>query len=120
MRWLRAFVLFWVGLVLTATAWSYEEGACVRNLYGKVACPPPGGACLMNAVGDIACSPPYGGIVITYDGHILCGPGRCVIGPRDEAFCSTEQGGSVTFDSYGDPVCTGACVPASDSACSWP
>jgi hypothetical protein len=75
---------------------------------------------MMNAVGDIACSPPHGGIVITLDGHMLCGPGRCVIGPNHEAVCATEQDGSITFDSYGEPVCTGGCIPASDSACSWP
>ena len=120
MWWLRIWVLLFCGLALTATAWSYDEDSCVRNLYGKVACPPPGGACLMNAVGDIACSPPNGGIVKTFDGHILCGPGKCMIGPYDEVFCSAEPGGSVTFNSYGEPVCTGGCVSASDSACSWP
>jgi hypothetical protein len=120
MSWLRVCILFIGGLVLTVTAWSSEEDSCLRNLYGKVVCPPPGGVCMMNAVGDIACSPPSGGIVITLDGHILCGPGTCVIGPDNEAFCSTEPGGSVSYDSYGEPVCTGGCVPASDSACSRP
>jgi hypothetical protein len=117
--WLRISILFFAGLVLTVTAWSYDD-SCIRNLYGKVACPPPGGVCMMNAVGDIACSPPHGGIVMTLDGHMLCGPGRCVIGPNQEAVCAAEQDGSITFDSYGEPSCTGGCVPASDSACVWP
>jgi len=120
MWWLRISILLFGGLVFTLTAWSYDQYPCVRNLYGKVACPPPGGACLMNAVGDIACSPPYGGIVKTFDGHMLCGPGRCMIGTYDEAFCAVEQDGTITFNSYGEPVCTGGCVPASASACSWP
>jgi hypothetical protein len=74
----------------------------------------------MNATGIIACSPPYGGIVMTVRGEALCGPGDCAINAFGRAFCSAEQDGTITFDMSGKPICTGGCVPASASACSWP
>lgn len=113
-------ILFWGGLVLTVTAWSYEQNPCVSNVNGKIVCPPPGGTCLINAAGNIACSPPYGGIVMIFDGQMLCGPGKCMISAFGQAFCSSEKDGSATISSFGVPVCTGGCVPASASACSWP
>ena len=104
----------------TVTAWSYENNPCVRNLDGKIVCPPEGGSCLVNSDGTIACSPPFGGIVMDIDGQMLCGPGQCKNSAFGQAFCSAEQGGSITFSISGEPVCTGDCVPASASACSWP
>jgi hypothetical protein len=113
-------IIFFVTLLLTVTAWSDENDPCVRNSDGKTACPPVGGTCLKNMYGKIACSPPYGGIVKNRDGEMLCGPGKCMISGSGQAVCSAEQGGSVTRSSSGEPVCTGSCVPASSSACSWP
>jgi len=113
-------IIFFVTLLLTVTAWSDEKNRCVRNMNGKTACPPQGGTCLIDSSGNIACSPPYGGIVKNGNGQMLCGPGKCMISAFGQAFCSAEQGGSVTMSSSGEPVCTGGCVPASASACSWP
>jgi hypothetical protein len=114
-------IIFFVTLLLTVTAWSDENDPCVRNSDGKTACPPLGGTCLKNMYGHIACSPPFGGILKNKDGQMLCGPGKCMMIPASgQAFCSAEQGGSVTINSSGEPVCTGACVPASASACTWP
>ena len=107
-------------LALSAPAWSFEQGRCVTNLQGKVVCPPPGGTCLIATTGEIACSPPFGGIVKTIDGKILCGPGRCLITAFGQAFCSAEMYGSATITAFGEPVCTGGCVPASAEECSWP
>ncbi len=109
-----------LALVLPSAAWSYEGSPCVRNSDGKIVCPPPGGTCLVDVTGNIACSPPFGGIVMTIDGQMLCGPGKCVITAFGQAFCSAEPYGAVTIDSFGEPVCTGGCVPASASACSRP
>ena len=120
MWWLRISILFFLGLMLTATAWSYEQNPCVRNVHGKIVCPPQGGTCLIDATGNIACSPPFGGIVMTIEGQMLCGPGKCMITVSGQAFCSAEKEGSMTISSFGEPVCTGGCVPASASACSWP
>jgi hypothetical protein len=107
-------------LSLTVPAWSNERYPCVHNMDGKIVCPPPGGKCLVNANGNIACSPPYGGIVMTLDGQALCGPGKCMISAFGQAFCSAVEDGSITFNSSGEPVCTGGCVRASASACTWP
>jgi hypothetical protein len=117
---LMSVISFFIALLLTVTAWAYEQNPCVRNAEGKIACPPQGGACLMDAYGNIACSPPFGGIVRTYDGRMLCGPGACGINAAGEIFCSAEMGGSMTFDAFGKPFCTGSCVPASEPACSRP
>jgi hypothetical protein len=113
-------IIFFVTFLLTVTAWSDDNNACIRNIDGKTACPPVGGTCLKNMNGKIACSPPHGGIVKNKDGEMLCGPGKCMINGFAQAFCSSEQGGSITRNSSGEPVCTGSCVPASASACSWP
>jgi hypothetical protein len=113
-------IIFFVTLLLTVTAWSDENNPCVRNIDGKIACPPQGGTCLKNMDGNIACSPPYGGIVKNRDGQMLCGPGKCMIDSSGQAFCSAEQGGSVTITSSVEHICTGGCVQASASACSWP
>jgi hypothetical protein len=107
-------------LLLTVTVWSSGKNHCVTNIFGKTVCPPPGGTCIINSSGDIVCSPPYGGIVMTIDGRALCGPGKCKISAFGQAFCSAVQDGSATISSWGEPVCTGGCVPASESACSWP
>ena len=120
MRWPRRGILFLGVLMLAVTAWSYEQYPCVRNVNGKTVCPPPGGKCLVDAFGKIACSPPYGGIVMTIKGEMLCGPGKCMINVSGQAFCSAVSEGSMTFDSYGEPICTGGCIPASESACTWP
>lgn len=109
-----------VMLLPTIMAWSNEISRCVRSVDGKIVCAPPGGACLINATGKIACSPPYGGIVMTFDGKALCGPGKCMINAYGQAYCSAVQDGSMTFDILGNPICTGDCVQASASACSWP
>ena len=115
---LLSFALFFA---LSPPAWPDDERSrCVTNAFGKVVCPPPGGRCLIALNGDIACSPPYGGIVKTYDGKILCGPGKCLITAFGKAFCSAEMQGSATINAFGEPVCTGGCVPASEEACSWP
>jgi hypothetical protein len=93
----------------------------VRNVYGKIVCPPQDVTCLVNSFSNvIACSPPNGGIVMNATGEMLCGPGKCMVPAFGQAFCSALQGGSVTIDSKGEPVCTGECVPASASACSLP
>lgn len=39
-------IIFFVTLLLTVTAWSDENDPCVRNIDGKIACPPQGGTCL--------------------------------------------------------------------------
>jgi hypothetical protein len=107
--------------LLTVPSWSREQqNPCVSNVSGKTVCPPPGGKCLSNASGVIACSPPYGGIVMTLHGEALCGPGECGINVFGRVFCSAVQDGSITFNSSGEPICTGGCVQASASACSWP
>ncbi len=111
---------FFIALLLAVTAWSYQNNPCVRNVDGKIACPPQGGSCLVNSEGMIACSPPFGGIVMNINGRMLCGPGQCKLNAFGQAFCSAEQGGAVTFGMDGKPVCTGGCVPASASVCSWP
>jgi hypothetical protein len=111
---------FLIAHLLAATAWSYENNPCVRDAYGKIVCPPQGGSCLINAEGIIACSPPYGGIVMNINGQMFCGPGQCKNNARGQAFCSAAQGGSMIFNGSGELVCTGGCVPASASACSWP
>jgi hypothetical protein len=97
MRWLRRGILFLGVLMLAVTAWSYEQYPCVRNLEGKIVCPPPGGKCLVDAFGKIACSPPYGGIVKTFNGEMLCGPGKCMINVSGVAFCSAVYEGSMTL-----------------------
>ena len=120
MWWLRIGIFFFAGFLFTGTVWPYEQSPCVRNVEGKIVCPPPGGTCLKNSTGKIACSPPYGGIVMTIDGQHLCGPGKCMISAFGQAFCSAEMYGSMTFDIDGKPACTGSCISASASACSWP
>ena len=118
---LKTTILLSLGLwlVLLVPAWSLEQSPCVTNVEGKVVCPPAGGTCLKTLTGEIACSPLFGGIVRTYDGKMLCGPGKCMISAFGQAFCSAEMYGSATISAFGEPVCTGGCIPATEAACSW-
>lgn len=109
-----------IGFCWLVSAGAFEANPCVRNSYGKVACPPQGGLCLVNSFGVIACSPPFGGIVATYNGGFLCGPGQCLMPAFGRPFCSSEMFGSAMMQPFGDPVCTGRCIPASPEACLWP
>jgi hypothetical protein len=108
-------IIFFGTFLSTVTAWS----SCMSDIYGKTYCPPKDVSCRNDLYGRIVCSPPYGDIVMTINGQMLCGPGKCMITPFGQAFCSSEQGGSVALGSKGEPVCTGSCVPASAEACNW-
>ena len=109
-----------VMFLLTVTAWSIKNNPCISNVDGKIVCPPEGGSCIRNRAGESACSPPYGGILMTIYGKILCGPGNCAVNLNGKAFCSAVPDGSIGFDRVGEPICTGGCVPASESDCIWP
>ena len=73
--------------------------------------------CAQNNVGHIVCAPPGGSIMKNKDDVIVCGRGQCVVTNAGIILCSPQQGGTVTINNAGVPVCTGNCVSASQNYC---
>lgn len=73
---------------------------CVRDLAGKVSCPPMGGEAYM-----------------TLSGQAVCGKGRCVRDLFGKITCSAIPGGQISQDAMGNVACAGGCEEASASYC---
>jgi hypothetical protein len=73
---------------------------CVKDLYGKVSCPPMGGD-----------------IQVTLSGQAICGKGRCVRDPFGKVTCSSQPGGQITQAPTGNIMCAGGCEAASAAYC---
>ena len=73
---------------------------CVRDLAGKVSCPPMGGEAHM-----------------TLSGQAVCGKGRCVRDLFGKITCSALPGGQISQDATGNVTCAGGCEEASASYC---
>ena len=73
---------------------------CVKELSGKVSCPPMGGEAYM-----------------TLSGQAVCGRGRCVREVFGKFTCSSVPGGQISQDAVGNVSCAGGCEEASPSYC---
>ena len=73
---------------------------CVRELSGKISCPPIGGE-----------------VYMTLSGQAVCGKGRCVRELSGKVTCSTQPAGQITQDVNGKITCAGGCEDASASIC---
>src|SRR5262245_18726963 len=73
---------------------------CVKDLSGKISCPPIGGEAY-----------------VTISGQAVCGKGRCVRDLSGKVTCSSVPGGQVAQDVSGRIVCAGRCEEASASYC---
>jgi hypothetical protein len=73
---------------------------CVKDLSGKISCPPMGGEIYMNLSGEP-----------------VCGKGRCFRDLFGKITCSSQPAGPVTVDVSGKVMCAGGCEEASASYC---
>jgi len=73
---------------------------CLKELSGKVSCPPLGGEVLM-----------------TLSGQAVCGKGRCVRDLFGKITCSAVPAGQISKDALGNVTCAGGCEEASPSYC---
>ena len=115
----------WVALTVLGTAQSARAQpvapGCVSDRSGTPQCPPPGGGCIKDLHGEVRCSPPDGGILLDRYREAVCGPGQCIAAKiTGEILCSSVPRGYAALNTYGDPVCTQGCVPASANACVGP
>lgn len=73
---------------------------CVKDLSGKISCPPAGGE-----------------VYLTLSGQAVCGKGRCVRDLSGKVTCSSVPAGQVAQDVSGKIVCAGGCEEASAAYC---
>ena len=73
---------------------------CVKDLAGKVSCPPIGGE-----------------VYVNLSGQAVCGRGRCVRELSGKVTCSSLPGGQIVQDASGKIACAGSCEEASASYC---
>jgi len=73
---------------------------CVKDLAGKIGCPPVGGE-----------------VYLTLSGQAVCGKGRCVRDLSGKVTCSSLPGGQVVQDVNGKIACAGSCEEAAASYC---
>ena len=73
---------------------------CVKDLSGKISCPPMGGE-----------------VYVNLSGEAVCGKGRCVRDLFGKATCSSQPAGQVTMDVSGKVMCAGGCEEASAAYC---
>jgi hypothetical protein len=73
---------------------------CVKDLSGKISCPPMGGEVYMNLSGEA-----------------VCGKGRCARDIYGKITCSSQPAGQIQVDVSGKVMCAGGCEEASPSYC---
>jgi hypothetical protein len=73
---------------------------CIKDLAGKISCPPMGGE-----------------VYMTLSGQVVCGKGRCVRDLFGKVTCSSLPGGQISQDATGKVSCAGSCEEASASYC---
>ena len=73
---------------------------CVKDLSGKIICPPMGGD-----------------IFVNLSGQAVCGKGRCVRDLFGKVTCSTLPAGQIAQDINGKIMCAGGCEEASPANC---
>lgn len=73
---------------------------CVKELSGKISCPPMGGEIHLNL-----------------SGQAICGKGRCVRDLFGKVTCSSLPAGQIAQDVSGKIMCAGGCEDASASNC---
>jgi len=104
MKLLLASIVATLAIVMVAPSQSQQLGpppeGCVKDLYGKISCPPVGGEAYL-----------------TLSGQAVCGKGRCVRDVSGKVTCSSVAGGQVTRDATGRVACAGSCEEASPSYC---
>ena len=101
----RSFVLLGMfAMCMAANAQSQPIGpvppGCLKELSGRVSCPPMGGE-----------------VHMTLSGEVVCGKGRCVRDLSGKVTCSTVPAGQVSQDALGNVTCAGGCEEASPSYC---
>lgn len=108
-----------IGLKLHTPA-SAEQPRCFRHKDGGLRCPQGSITCLPDALGKVSCAPTDGGVERNNFGEPLCGPGYCMRDWKGDVFCSKTPRGASDVDRYGEPVCTGGCVPGQAALCVKP
>jgi len=73
---------------------------CLKDLSGKISCPPMGGE-----------------VHMTLSGLVVCGKGRCVRDLFGKITCSSVPAGQISQDANGNVSCAGRCEEASASFC---
>jgi hypothetical protein len=73
---------------------------CVKELSGKISCPPMGGE-----------------VHVNLSGQAVCGKGRCVRDLFGKVTCSSLPAGQIAQDVNGKIMCAGSCEEASASYC---
>lgn len=68
-------------------------------------------------VDSLICPPANGGVVTDKEGNYVCGPGWCMVDAAGKAKCSKIPGGAAIPDQYGNAICVGGCMDASESIC---
>ena len=80
----------------------------------NLAPPPPG--CLKDLNGRVSCPPLGGEIYMKLSGEAVCGKGKCARDPFGKIVCSVVPGGQVQQDVSGT-ACAGGCEEASAANC---
>jgi hypothetical protein len=103
-RFVCASIVAMFAIVLVPPAQSQQLGpapeGCVKDVFGKISCPPIGGEAYL-----------------TLSGQAVCGKGRCVRDLSGKVTCSSVAGGQVLQDASGRIACAGGCEEASPSYC---
>ena len=104
MRVLSLFVMAAFAMTVASHIQAQQIGpapdGCVKDLSGKISCPPMGGEVYMNL-----------------SGQAVCGKGRCVRDLFGKVTCSTQPAGQVMMDVNGKVMCAGSCEEASAANC---
>jgi len=104
MKFLSPFVVVMFAMTVTSEVQSQQLGpvpeGCVRDLSGKISCPPMGGEAYL-----------------TISGQAVCGKGRCVRDLSGKVTCSSVPAGQIVQDASGRVACAGGCEEASASYC---
>ena len=104
LKFLSLCIIATIAMTLAAQIHAQQIGpappGCVKDLSGKISCPPMGGEVYMNLSGEA-----------------VCGKGRCVRDIYGKVTCSSQPGGQIQADVSGKIMCAGGCEEASASYC---
>ena len=65
----------------------------------------------------VICPPPDGELVVDRWGETVCGIGWCAVDAAGKVKCSKVPGGAAILDQYGQSLCVGGCMEASEALC---
>ena len=104
MKFLSLLIVATFTMTVASHALSQQLGpvpnGCVKDLSGKISCPPVGGE-----------------VHVNLSGQAVCGKGRCVRDLSGKITCSSLPAGQIAQDVNGKIMCAGSCEEASASYC---